>query len=228
MSYNANTLKKAYQNKYSEQRKKNLIGLRENIAHMTLTEFSKQTGIQKSNLSALENGDRDLSLFNIQVYKTFFSQRYNLDISTDYLLGYSNNKYADENYQMITRTTGLTDESINTLKEIHNGNMADILSDTLNYLISKDSMLFSRFIDAIGMYFDEEYDTPMRWDKKENGYVPIDDGLYNNPIVKVAEKSVLIGNGHATRSIPVSVLKESYSMYCIQIILEELKREKNN
>ena len=228
MSYNANTLKKAYQNKYSEQRKKNLIGLRENIAHMTLTEFSKQTGIQKSNLSALENGDRDLSLFNIQVYKTFFSQRYNLDISTDYLLGYSNNKYADENYQMITRTTGLTDESINTLKEIHNGNMADILSDTLNYLISKDSMLFSRFIDAIGMYFDEEYDTPMCWDKKTRQFVPIDDGLSNNPIVKVDEKSVLIGNGHATRSIPVSVLKESYSMYCIQIILEALKSEKDN
>lgn len=228
MSYNADTLKKAYQNKYSEQRKKNLIGLRENIAHMTLTEFSKQTGIQKSNLSALENGDRDLSLFNIQVYKTFFAQKYNLDISTDYLLGYSNNKYADENYQMITRITGLTDESINTLKKNHNGNTADVFDDTLNYLISKDFMLFSRFIDAIGMYFDEGYDTPMCWNKELGKFVPIDDGLSNNPIVKVAEKSVLIGNGHATRSIPVSALKESYSMYCIQIILEELKKEKDN
>lgn len=118
MSYNADSLKKKYHSSCSEQRKENLIQLRENIAHMTLTEFSRQTGIQKSNLSALENGDRDLSLFNIQVYKAFFSEKYNLDISTDYLLGYSKNKYADENYQMITRTTGLTDESIDCLKTL--------------------------------------------------------------------------------------------------------------
>lgn len=149
MSYNADTLKKAYQNKYSEQRKKNLIGLRENIAHMTLTEFSKQTGIQKSNLSALENGDRDLSLFNIQVYKTFFAQKYNLDISTDYLLGYSNNKYADENYQMITRITGLTDESIDCLKTLK---FDDDKLKLLNLLIGNYE-LFSELLQNLDVMF---------------------------------------------------------------------------
>lgn len=81
-------------------------------------------------------------------------------------------------------------------------------------------------VDMMASYFSSQYE--VCWNKELGKFVPIDDGLSNNPIVKVAEKSVLIGNGHATRSIPVSVLKESYSMYCIQIILEELKREKDN
>lgn len=148
MSYSADALKKAYQNKYSEQRKKNLIDLREGIAKMSLTEFSKQTGIQKSNLSALENGDRELSLFNIQVYKTFFSDRYKLDISTDYLLGYSRNKYADESYQMISKVTGLTDSSIDYLKLIKSD--ADGLGtlSTLNLLMSNYD-LFSALLNNI-------------------------------------------------------------------------------
>lgn len=99
MPYNADSLKKTYEAHYKKQRIANLIELREEIANLSLTDFSKQIGIQKSNLSSLEKGDRDLSLFNIQAYKTFFREKYNLDISADYLLGYSKNKYANENYQ---------------------------------------------------------------------------------------------------------------------------------
>lgn len=152
MIYSADTLKKAYQNKYSEQRKKNLIVLREDIAKMSLTEFSKQTGIQKSNLSAIENGDRELSLFNIQVYKTFFSDRYDLDISTDYLLGYSRNKYADENYQMISEVTGLTDSSIDCLKTIKFD--SDKLK-LLNLLMSNYD-LFSELLQNLGIMLSQE------------------------------------------------------------------------
>lgn len=116
MPYNADSLKKTYEAHYKKQRIANLIELREEIANLSLTDFSKQIGIQKSNLSSLEKGDRDLSLFNIQAYKTFFREKYNLDISADYLLGYSKNKYANENYQMISRVTGLSDKSIDCLK----------------------------------------------------------------------------------------------------------------
>lgn len=215
------------ENKYKMLRESTETDGKKALTQEELAQVFESEGnpLKQSTISKLETCKKDPASTSVDVLKAY---THHFHVTSDYLLGLAENKYADENYQMITRTTGLTDESINTLKGIHNGNMTDILSDTLNYLISKDSMLFSRFIDAIGMYFDEEYDTPMRWDKKENGYVPIDDGLSNNPIVKVDEKSVLIGNGHATRSIPVSVLKESYSMYCIQIILEELKREKNN
>ena len=236
MSYTADALKKAYEKECLEQRKKNLIELRENVAKLSATDFSKKTGIQKSNLSSLEKGDRDLSLFNIQAYKTYFLQEHNLNISVEYLLGYTKNKYAEENYQMITRTTGLTDESIDVLKNLHNGNMTEDLFNTLNYLISKDFLLFSRFIDAIGMYFDEGYDTPMHFENST--FVPLNDGISDTSILKSNEKNVLIGKydnslcnnsgGYHTKAIPISILKESYSVYCIQSILEELKRQKGS
>lgn len=154
----------------------------------------------------------------------------------EYLLGYTKNKYADENYQMITRTTGLTDESIDVLKNLYNGNMTEDLFNTLNYLISKDFLLFSRFIDAIGMYFDEGYDTPMHFENST--FVPLNDGISDTSILKSNEKNVLIGKydnslcnnsgGYHTKAIPISILKESYSVYCIQSILEELKRQKGS
>lgn len=217
----------AEENKYKMLRESTETDKKKALTQEELAQVFESEGnpLRQSTISKLETCKKEPASTSVDVLKAY---THHFHVTSDYLLGLAENKYADENYQMITRITGLTDESINTLKKIHNGNMADVFDDTLNYLISKDFMLFSRFIDAIGIYFDEGYDTPMCWNKELGKFVPIDDGLSNNPIVKVAEKSVLIGNGHATRSIPVSVLKESYSMYCIQIILEELKREKDN
>lgn len=114
MSYNADTLKKLYQKECLERRKINLVRLRKEIAELSPTEFSKQIGIQKSNLSSLENGDRDLSLFNIQAYKSYFLERYKLNISTDYLLGYTS---VIENKGMnISDDLGLSGKSIEVLK----------------------------------------------------------------------------------------------------------------
>ena len=191
--------------------------------------------LRQSTISKIETCKKEPASTSVDVLKAYTEH---FHVTSDYLLGLAENKYADENHQMITRITGLSDESIDILKSLRQGNEMDSFFETLNYLISKDFTLFSRFIDAIGMYFDEGYDTPMRWNVDENRYVPLDDGLSNNPIVKVNEKSVLIGKydqslcnnlgGYSTRALPISVLKESYSMYCIQIILEELKREKDN
>lgn len=114
MPYNADVLKKQYKKTCLEQRKKNLIRLREEIAGLSQTEFSKQTGIQKSNLSFLESGDRDMSLFNIQVYKTYFLENHKLNVSTDYLLGYTS---VISNTEMdISNELGLSGKSIEVLK----------------------------------------------------------------------------------------------------------------
>lgn len=140
--YSADTLKKQYEKKYKEQRIENLLRLREEIAGLSATEFHKQTGIQKSNLSSLECGDRDLSLFNIQAYKTYFSEKHNLNVSTDYLLGYTS---AMENETLnISDELGLTGKSIEVLKEwkrYKNNPMKHIVAygvsdlDTLNLLL---------------------------------------------------------------------------------------------
>lgn len=114
MSYSADALKKRYQKNCLELRKQNLVRLRKEIAELSLTEFGEQIGIPKTNLSSLEKGDRDLSLFNIQAYKTFFFENYNLNISTDYLLGYTS---VIENGGMNTSNElGLSGKSIEVLK----------------------------------------------------------------------------------------------------------------
>lgn len=114
MPYSADALKKQYKKACLEQRKKNLIRLREEIAGLSQTEFSKQTGIQKPNLSCLESGDRDMSLFNIQVYKTYFLEKHKLNVSTDYLLGYTN--VISNTGMDISNELGLSGKSLEVLK----------------------------------------------------------------------------------------------------------------
>lgn len=115
MGYSADILKKQYGKQCKKQRTENLLRLREEIAGLSATEFCKQIGIQKSNLSSLECGDRDLSLFNIQAYKTYFSEKHNLNISTDYLLGYTS---VMENEKLnVSDELGLTGKSIEVLKK---------------------------------------------------------------------------------------------------------------
>lgn len=142
MTYSADILKKQYQKKCKEQRIKNLLRLREEIAGLSQTEFCKQTGFQKSNLSSIEKGDRDLSLFVIQTYKTYFLENYNLDISTDFLLGYTS---VMENEKLnVSDELGLTGKSIEVLKswkQYKNNPMELVASygvsdlDTLNLLL---------------------------------------------------------------------------------------------
>mgnify|MGYP000294146427 CR=1 FL=1 len=227
MSYSADALKKAYQSNYSKQRKKNLIDLREGIAKMSLTEFSKQTGIQKSNLSALENGDRELSLFNIQVYKTFFSDRYDLDISTDYLLGYSRNKYADENYQMISKVTGLSDSSIDCLKLIKSDDNGLGTLSTLNLLMS-DYNRFSALLCNIDIMLEP---TAFQTQGIVQSETILDDGNVYGEFTELTDNQYLAfvkkdkhGNEIGTLAIDSTVLV-SHAYRKINELLLEYKKE---
>lgn len=146
MNYNANTLKLQYEKNCLEQRKKNLVRLREQIACLTQTEFSKRTGIQKSNLSYLENGDRDMSLFNIQVYKTYFLEHHSLNVSTDYLLGYTD---IIRNESMNTsKDLNLSNDSLECLKYLSTNERNLNLLKTLNFLMS-DKILFEQLLSNI-------------------------------------------------------------------------------
>ena len=82
-------MKMNYQKECHTQRSENLIYLREQIAKMNLTDFSKEIGIVKTNLSDIEKGNRDLSISNLHSYKTYFLEKYNLPVSMDFLLGYT-------------------------------------------------------------------------------------------------------------------------------------------
>lgn len=123
-----------YRKNYSVQRKKNLIHLRSDVAKMNLSEFANEIGIVKSNLSEIEDGKRDLSIGNIHSYRTFFKGKYNLTVSVDYLLGYTDviiNQIAD-----IASDFGLSSDSIEVLR-----NMSDTDLDMFNKLASETGMI---------------------------------------------------------------------------------------
>ena len=113
MKYSSEQSKNDYK-KYLTQRKVNLIRLREKIANMNQAAFAKDIDITAKDISTIENGEKNLSLFHIQAYRKYFMENYNLNVSVDYLLGYTD---VIENRSMnIGNELGLTGESIEMLK----------------------------------------------------------------------------------------------------------------
>ena len=72
--------------------------------------LSKKIGVQKPQISELENGKRLPSITELQVYSKFFN------VPMEYLLGISNNRYY-ENIEL-GKDLGLSDKAINTIKKL--------------------------------------------------------------------------------------------------------------
>ena len=111
---NANDLKAQYKDIYSVERGNNLKRLRETITRLSHTEFSKEMGFTKSDLSNLEKGDKNLSLFHILAYKEYFHINYGVDISVDYLMGYTSIITNDN--MKTEKQIGLSDKAVVKLK----------------------------------------------------------------------------------------------------------------
>lgn len=129
---------KQYRKVFAEQRKKNLIHLREDIAKMSLTSFAADIGIAKGNISSIESGDRDLSVGNIQSYKTYFKENHDLDISADYLMGYTD--IIENKSARIAQDLKLSNEALLFLQDMdeHNSELFNRLAKEglLNFIIS--------------------------------------------------------------------------------------------
>lgn len=91
-------------------------------------------------ISKLENSKKTPPSTSLNVLKAYSNH---FHVTCDYLLGLSNNKYADENYQMISRTTGLNDIAINTLKDIKDNTELLYVIDALNFLLSEQELFIS-------------------------------------------------------------------------------------
>lgn len=143
MKYNSNQAKKDYA-KHIQQRKSNLVRLREKIANMNQAAFAKDIDITTKDISTIESGDKNLSLFHIQAYRKYFKENYNLDVSVDYLLGYTD---VIENRSMnIGKELGLSGSSIEMLK---------LMNDKKNnvYPENKKNLLMLNLI--LGSFYDD-------------------------------------------------------------------------
>lgn len=138
-----------YRKQYSSQRNKNLVHLRFDIAKMNLSEFANRIGIVKSNLSEIEDGKRDLSIGNIHSYRTYFKDKHNLIVSTDYLLGYTDiieNKSVE-----IEDDLKLTGKSFYFIRD-----MADKQKNIFNKVVENCSV--DHIINALILCYCNEFD----------------------------------------------------------------------
>ncbi len=175
----------------------------------------------RQEISKVEKG-KFPQLYLIEGYSKYFN------VTSDYLLGLRETKTVDENIAMISKVTGLTDESIEVLKALRKGNGMDLFFDTLNHIISSDKQLFISFIDAVSLYFDNEYDTPVA--RTGGVYEAIDDGISSSPITRTDEKQIVIGKYNDNEKaydiigLPLSIIKKASSMQTIQFTVDEWKR----
>lgn len=161
MGYSSDNMKKIYRKQCDKQRGENLRRLREDIARLTMRDFSLIIGITISDLSNLENGDKTLSLFHIQAYKYYFKENHNLDISADYLMGYTskitndstNAKNINEDI-FISDSLGLKPQTIAKIR-----NYDDKIKELINRLsLNKGDDLLEKFLVMSLKYARNEHD----------------------------------------------------------------------
>lgn len=117
MNYSADALKKEYKKNTDYLRANNLKKLREEIARLSLSDFSRETGMTKNDISLLENSEKTLSLTHMLAYKKYFAENHNIDLSMDYLMGFTD--IMENNNMNYQKEIGLSNSALETLKEIN-------------------------------------------------------------------------------------------------------------
>ena len=213
MAYISYSLKKEYKKETNAQRTKNLKRLREIIAKLSLSDFATETGITKNDLSMLENGEKTLSLFHIQAYKKFFLEKYTINLSVDYIMGYTD--IMENNNLNYQREVGLSSDAINTLK---------IFKKSYNELLDVTNSLFSDKDKAIALF------SNIRIIISDDTWHPCIAHYINDSAEQVKYEDINIPNrlgfycdNYGVLLIDEGILK-SHSLLNIQEILESYKR----
>ena len=152
-----------------------------------------------------------------------------LDCDLDYF--FTNMPAPTHDIEFISQKTGLNKKSIDTLNILKRSEYIGIL----NYIMS-DYAILGRFLSNLSLYFDNDYDTPVHYDKKLGICVESDD-ITNSPIISTnGEKYVSIGKkldydvcgkpAYSTIHVPVSIL-ESHALHCIQAQIDDWKQNYN-
>lgn len=145
-------------------------------------------------------------------------------VSIDYLLGYSDCREVEDDY--ISKTTGLNDTAINTLKFLNKRNE---YIDTLNFIMH-DCDLICDFLSNLDLYLNNEYTTPLYYDSTTRQY--IDCGyhtLHGNSVMFGKQMIDNKGNlGWAIQGVPTSILQSHALLQILNIISEKWKNNYKN
>lgn len=153
MNFSADILKKEYKKDTDALRAGNLRNLRENIAKLSLSDFSRQTGMTKSDISHLENGEKTLSLTHMLTYKKYFSENHRINLSMDYLMGFTD--IMENNNMNYQKEIGLSNDSLECLKYLKEHSAKYNALSTLDYLMQGRER-FRRLLNNIQIIISEE------------------------------------------------------------------------
>lgn len=217
MSYTSYSLKKEYRDKTNIQRSKNLKRIREDIAKLSLSDLAKKTGITKNDLSMIENGDKLLSLFHILAYKKFFFENYKMNLSVDFIMGFTDIlENVNLNYQ---NETGLSNNAIETLRTLKISHVN--LLDVVNVLLAKQDKIIP-LLSNIRIIISNDIWNPCLTvysnDNSEYTLCKMIDSSYNLGFCN----SDITSNNYGVWEIDESILK-SHAIIKIQEILNSYK-----
>ena len=139
----------------------------------------------------------------------------------------------------INKKLGLSKKAIGTLLSLNKrGILADedfSSLDLLNFILS-DRTLFCDFLDYLGLYVNNTYDTPCYLDPNKHVYIPVpDDNIRNTPfVVAKNERYIAVGkkqpekvcgeDAYQTICLPVSLL-ESHALRIVQSVIDKWKNK---
>lgn len=166
----------------------------------------------RQEIRKVEQKNKFPQLFLIKAYSNYFN------VTADYLLGIRDNAVVDENIAMIGKTTGLSDNSISTLKRVNtNWNPREI--KMLNYIMT-DTYSFLEFLKWLSIYIDNQYTIPI---------THTDKGLIQCGYTVNGENAIELGkkikdnkgnDGYESIGVGVDIL-ESHAMLQMQKIMNQ-------
>lgn len=104
--------------------------LKELRGNMSQEQLAKKLGVSRGSISFYENGDRTPDILFLDSVSKYF------EVSTDYLLGYSEAK--NDNNINISKELHLSDKSIENLRNIKNSLLSNFI---LNFILENKKML---------------------------------------------------------------------------------------
>lgn len=189
---------------------------------MTQGELSEQLRISRNRIQQLEKSPKVIPTSEeLKAYCDYFNT------TSDYLLGIRKTKPADENLAMISKSTGLNESSIDTLKTICKYWDEDLIN-VVNYML-QNTNTFIDFLSNLSLYMHNEYTTPLFYDPQTGKFVdcsyhtPTGDGITFGKQEVIDNKGTL---GWRVKGVSTNIL-ESHAILQLLNIISEWKKNYN-
>lgn len=189
---------------------------------MTQERIAEKLGVTVKTYRSWENCE-DIKGIGIRNISDLVDLANLFNVSVDYLLNKSEFRTPENDF--IGKETGLSDNSIDTLKIINN-RWGAIEKDTLNFIMNDSDQILD-FLSWLSLYTKNDYDTPITYSEEKHSYEKCG-YVVNGENGIIFGKEVLDNSGNpGWNQIGVDIL-ESHAMLQMQEIMIEWKNKRKS